>query len=102
MCTGFSTSRCARNSLFTYSSPNNRISLGRCFRCARSRRLYNGIGRRRAIGAGLKPLVVPTAVGVAISNRGCILIVNNLVVLCCVFDKRARGQNVHVARHQPR
>lgn len=32
MCTGFSTSLCARNSLLMYSSPRTRISDGKCFR----------------------------------------------------------------------
>jgi hypothetical protein len=51
-----------------YSSPTWRISLGKNFLCARNSLLYNGIGGRRANGAGLKPFVVPAAVGVAINN----------------------------------
>lgn len=74
ICTGFSTFLWALNSAFMYSSPSNRISLGRCFRCARNSLLYKGIGGSNANGAGLKPLAVPAAVGVAINNRGCILI----------------------------
>lgn len=46
-CAGFSTLRCARNSAFTYSSPNNRICGGRCLRWARKRRRYKGMGGRR-------------------------------------------------------
>jgi hypothetical protein len=76
MCTGFSTSRWALNSLFMYSSPSSRISRGRCFLCDRSNLLYNGIGGKRAIGAGLKPFVVPADVGIAISSRGFILILS--------------------------
>ena len=98
-CTGFSTFRCARNSLFTYSSPNNRISLGKCFRWARRRRLYNGMGGRRAIGAGLKPLVVPTAVGVAMSKRGCTFILNKMLCYALCSTKKLGSKIVDVARH---
>lgn len=55
MCTGLSTFLCALNSLLTYSSPSNRISVGRCFRCARRSRRYSGIGGKRAIGTALNP-----------------------------------------------
>ncbi|TVY48962.1 eRF1 methyltransferase catalytic subunit [Lachnellula occidentalis] len=51
-----------------YSSPSNRISRGRCFLCDRSSLLYNGIGGKRANGAGLKAFDVPADVGVAISS----------------------------------
>jgi len=65
ICIGFSTFLCARNSLLTYSSPSNLIRGSKCFRCARSNRLYSGIGGSKASGAGLSPLVEPTAVGLA-------------------------------------
>jgi hypothetical protein len=74
ICTGFSVFLWALNSLLIYSSPSNRISLGKHFLCARNSLLYSGIGGSRAKGAGLKPLVVPTDVGVAINNLECILI----------------------------
>lgn len=69
MCTGFSTSLCALNSLFTYSSPNSLISLGKCFLCALNNRLYNGIGGRSASGAALKCEVPPGVVRFA-KRRG--------------------------------
>lgn len=53
-----------------YSSPSSRISLGKCFRCARSSLLYSGTGGKRASGAGLKPFAVPAEVGVAMRSRG--------------------------------
>ena len=61
-----------------YSSPSSRISLGKCFRCARNSRLYKGIGGSSASGAGLKPLVVPTEVGVAIRNRDTIFMLSRV------------------------
>jgi hypothetical protein len=81
ICTGFSILRCALNSLLMYWSPSNRISGGRCLRCARSNLLYSGMGGNNAIGAGLKPLVDPAATGVAISSRGCTLMFLSPVVL---------------------
>ena len=76
--TGLSMSRCARNSLFTYSSPSNRISAGKHLRCALRRRRYSGIGGRRASGTCRNPPDwVPTEDGAARSlentrmmNRG--------------------------------
>ena len=67
-----------------YSSPSKRISRGRCFLCDRSSLLYNGIGGKRAIGAGLKPFFIPADVIVAISSRGFILI---LLLYCRGFGK---------------
>lgn len=69
MCIGFSVSRCDRNSLLMYSSPSRRICGTKYFRCARSRRLYSGIGGSKAKGAGFSPLVEPIAVGFASSRN---------------------------------
>lgn len=69
ICMGFSTLRWDRYSLLMYSSPSRRICGSKYFRCARSRRLYSGIGGSKANGAGLSPLVEPTAVGLANSRK---------------------------------
>lgn len=69
MCIGFSTVRWDLYSLLMYSSPSRRSSGSKYFRCARSRRLYRGIGGSRANGAGLSPPVEPTAVGLASSRK---------------------------------
>ena len=52
-----------------YSSPSRRICGSKNFRCARSKRLYSGIGGSKANGAGFSPLVEPIAVGFASSRN---------------------------------
>lgn len=69
ICIGLSTFLCARNSLFTYSSPSRRMS-GGSFRCARRRRLYRGIGGRSANGVGESPDLEAIVDGEAIKRRG--------------------------------
>ena len=50
ICMGLSIVWCARNSDLMYWSPNTLASRGKNLRCARRRRLYNGIGGSSAIG----------------------------------------------------
>ena len=68
-CAGLSTLRWARNSALMYSSPSNRISEGRCLRCARNRRRYKGMGGNRAMGAGFRPCRPAWAASVAKVGR---------------------------------
>jgi hypothetical protein len=85
MCTGFSTSLCALNSLFIYSSPNKRMSKGKCLRCALNNRRYRGIGGKRAIGAGL-PFLAPTSEAEAINSLGETLIFSGTIDSnCCAY-----------------
>ena len=77
---------CARNSLLIYSSPRTRISFGKNFLCVRSNLLYSGIGGNSAIGAGLRPLVDPTAVGVAISRRNTFILLIYVAIRMVIGD----------------
>lgn len=62
---GLSELRCARNSLFTYSSPNKRISDGSFLRWARRMRRYSGMGGSRASGSVFRLALEPMVTGAA-------------------------------------
>ena len=73
-----------------YSSPSRRICGSKCFRCARSRRLYSGIGGNKASGAGFSPLVEPAAVGIA-SKRNEGFMTGFSVMVCRIVENRIKS-----------